>query len=523
MPVRLSKDFHRVRALPTRSWLDNVKDLTGQFRRPGGTMTLRPIQSAALAEIREHGGGFIPARTGSGKLLLSLLIPQIMNAQRAVIVVPASRRAPTHAAWLEYNKHFHLRQCSVITYSDLSSTKSPTMLADLNPDLMVYDEAHSAKDSEGARWRRTRRITKDIPFIAMSGSFANRGLGEWAHLAVRALGEGAPVPLDWAEQTQWHRGLSTGRDAIDPGCLIDLMPGSSSAQEAFGRRLIATPGVVSSGSDVPDIPLTFGRLHVPPTADQVALAKYMQDTWLTPCDWPIDTALDMWRHKREAGLGFYLRWRDPPPGDWLLARKEFSCFVREHTSGNWRWDLPTQVIAAVGKGELQDYGDVIGRWRAVEPAYTPIMKPVWVTEHVLQAAAKWARDNRGIVWVTHQEFGDQLASMTGMPYCKEGACDAQGRHIEEIRGPVIASVFSCGTGHNLQHHQRNLVTCVPSPILLEQLISRTHRDGQKSPCHVDFLTSLPSDDVDIDKAVEDARSVSSQFSVIQRLIYGEWV
>jgi hypothetical protein len=96
-------------------------------------------------------------------------------------------------------------------------------------------------------------------------------------------------------------------------------------------------------------------------------------------------------------------------------------------------------------------------------------------------------------------------------------------HIENHRGPAIASVSSCSTGHNLQHHNKNLVISVPSPIVLEQLISRTHRDGQEQPVHVDFLLRLKSDATQLDAAQVDAKSVGASFHVIQRLMYGEWL
>jgi len=68
IPKRTS-ETRRIIDLPVREppELDAVEDLTPELARPGGTLTLRPIQSWALQEIRENRGGILAMGVGAGK------------------------------------------------------------------------------------------------------------------------------------------------------------------------------------------------------------------------------------------------------------------------------------------------------------------------------------------------------------------------------------------------------------------------------------------------------------------------
>jgi hypothetical protein len=70
--VRNTAELQRIVALPRRP-IDSVlrdelvADMTEALRRPGGTMTLRKHQAAALYEAGVHGGLFAPLGVGEGK------------------------------------------------------------------------------------------------------------------------------------------------------------------------------------------------------------------------------------------------------------------------------------------------------------------------------------------------------------------------------------------------------------------------------------------------------------------------
>jgi hypothetical protein len=249
-------------------------------------------------------------------------------------------------------------------------------------------------------------------------------------------------------------------------------------------------------------------------------AKYMARTKTTPCGFPFEGLAALWRHEREVSCGMYYRWRDIPPQSWLGPRMWVSEFLN-HWIDTHRYDTPLQVYNAVDAGDIEDSG-AVAAWRKVEDSYTPDLVPVWICDSTLNFCADWLRTEQGIVWVSHTAFGERLSERTGVPFFHDSGCAPSGIHIEQHRGPAIASVGSCATGHNLQHHQRNLITACPSPGELEQLISRTHRDGQKHPVYVEFLCRLSGDRAAVDKALEDAHAINTQFQVVQRVTYAEW-
>lgn len=546
--VRETKDLRRIRDLPRLDWKAEVESLkphvmaaVAKDLRPckGGTVVdgccsscgtpldLRPIQVAMLAYVHEYGGGFFTARTGAGKMLTSLLVPTILGAKKPLLLVPASRVDPTYTALAVYRNHWKITNPYVLSYERLSQAQYAETIQKLAPDVCTADEAHMLKDTGGSRWKRLRRHEGECAFVGMSGSFANRSPNEWGHLAIRALGENAPVPLDWVERQEWDRALNRKATVpLQPGALLTLSPdvtevGFEGACVAFGRRLVTCPGVVSSGFDVPDIPLTCSVTHLAPTPAIKEASDHMTRTWETPCGYPFELALDLWRHQRELSAGLYQRWRVVPPRHWLTARKQVSEFYRMIIDEG-EYDTPGQIDIAIQDGRLSDDGS-LAEWRRVEPDYEIELQPVWLCDSTVQYAAEWLAREGGIVWTVHQAFGEKLAQLTGLPYYRDAGCDAQGRHIEKSKGPIIASVQSCGTGNNLQQHNRNLIVSCPTSGQLEQVVSRTHRDGQKRPVHVEFLHRLDGDLKAIEGAREDAAAIGKQFQIVQRIDWATWL
>ena len=203
--VSATGEFRRVQALPRRNWNDaDLPELTGllteMLRTPGGDMTLWPIQAAALREIHDYRGAFLPIGVGRGKALISLLAPVVLESKRPVLFVPADLREQTNRKVLpEMRLHWKLRpQLKVIGYSELSLAKNARMLWELRPDLIILDECHSVKNPGAGRTRRMRRFMKEFPetvVVAMSGTVSNRSIKDYWHIVFWALKERlTPLP-----------------------------------------------------------------------------------------------------------------------------------------------------------------------------------------------------------------------------------------------------------------------------------------------------------------------------------------
>jgi hypothetical protein len=90
----------------------------------------------------------------------------------------------------------------------------------------------------------------------------------------------------------------------------------------------------------------------------------------------------------------------------------------------------------------------------------------------------------GIVWVEHVEFGRELSRRSGVPfYHAKGRDEAAGRFVEDHPPGhmMICSIASNSEGRNLQAWNQNYVVCPPpNGAQWEQMMGRTHRDGQEA-------------------------------------------
>src|SRR4051812_27448432 len=97
--VRRTPELERIMNLPRRSWREHaeafVEPLTQHLKTPRGELKLHPWQAAVMAEAYEVGGVFCQAEVGAGKTLVSLTYPVLVEAQRPVLLVPASTRDKT--------------------------------------------------------------------------------------------------------------------------------------------------------------------------------------------------------------------------------------------------------------------------------------------------------------------------------------------------------------------------------------------------------------------------------------------
>jgi hypothetical protein len=182
----------------------------------------------------------------------------------------------------------------------------------------------------------------------------------------------------------------------------------------------------------------------------------------------------VWRHARELALGFYYVWDPWPPREWLEARAVWAAFVREEIKHG---TLDSELDVALAYPNAPEYL----QWVAIRDTFKPNKRAVWICDSIVNAAAEWMdRHPHGIVWSEHIAFGERLEQVSRRPYFGRKGQDRSGRPIESATGPVVASKHANKKGRNLQHEWfDNLITSCPSDgAELEQLLGRTHRDGQ---------------------------------------------
>lgn len=514
-PIQACPEFKRIDALPRRSVTITpgiVDRVTALLLRPGATGRLREIQVLALLEAIHAGGLLGPIRVGAGKTLITFLAPTLGGAERPVLLVPAKLREKTIREYVDAARTWLVHPRLVIdSYEMQSRVDHAERMLSHAPDWLILDEAHRAKSPDAAVTRRlTRYVNEKRPkVIAVSGTLIRADVRDVAHLADWSLREGSPIPRSWTALETWGAILDQRREPDErPGREAGVLrrwttaddPTIADIREAFRDRVAATPGVITTTDAGPDVPivLTAWSPPVPPVIAD-ALAELARTESL-PDGRDLEDPLAVHRARNELALGFWYRWRVVPPRRWLHTRRLWAWFVRQ-TIKSTELDSVEAVARACAAGtvdvptigeiledrqenphawDVDHTATVFASWRAIRPTFEPETEPVWLTEEIAEAAARWAREQGGIVWCAHRTFGERLDRM-GVPYHGAKGLDRKGKMIEDASGPVAASVKANSEGRNLQRQwSRNLITAMSrgraSAAECEQLIARTHRD-----------------------------------------------
>lgn len=507
--------------------------MTAALKTPTGTMSLRPLQAAALYEIGTVGGLFGPLRVGLGKTILSLLAPVACFAQRPLLLVPAKLVGKTNRDRAFLSQHWDIPVfMRIMTYEWLGRVQASDALEQYRPDFIFADEVHKLRNRSAAVVRRVFRYMAAHPetkFAGASGTITKRSLHDYAHIILWALKNKTPLPKNYSDLELWADALDERKGQIkraDPGALevfcneeekkLWATDKHRAARLAFRRRLVETAGVVASVETPIDATLSVQAQEFPVSAALEAAFLKLRTDWETPDGWPIMDGLDLFRHSRELALGFFYKWDPRPPDHWLVARKAWSKFVRQALKHSQQHDSELQVRRA------HPDAPELRAWQAVVGEFEPNTVPVWIDDSALKFCAEWAKQEKGIIWTEHTVFGERLASDFGLAYYGRGGLNAAGRPIEShpVGTPLVASIQSNAEGRNLQAWSTNLVTSFPpNGGASEQLIGRTHRDGQEADeVSFDVLCLCAEHVGALWQAVKDCRYVADSTGSPQKLL-----
>jgi hypothetical protein len=439
-------------------------------------------------------------------------------------MVPASLREKTLAEREAYGRDWRLPEnLLVISYESTQTVRGADTLERLAPVAIICDEAHALRRTSAARTRRfTRYVKAHRPrLMILSGSMMRRSLMDYWHLMVAALAQGAPLPMSKATAERWAESVDPGdsdRARPYPGPLLDwCLPMQStgdpvaSARQGLRNRIACTVGCVLGDQEPLLTDLVIRRRVCPPPPEVVSAVQMVRDSGETPNGDLITDAPMLWAIERELASGFFYRWDPPPPTSWMAARKAWGRVVREylgrHIAGV---DSPLQVAQ-----RLPQHPDLL-RWQAARPTYEINAVATWVSDYLIQDAAAWLAEHRGLVWCEHVAWGERLAAHARVPYFGGGSEAASA--IVHHRGPAVLSIDAHGTGRNLQHHHANLIVSPPSSGLAwEQLLGRTYRPGQTQTVTVDVYIQTDSALASVKKSLDDADAIEYTHGDRQRL------
>ena len=183
--------------------------------------------------------------------------------------------------------------------------------------------------------------------------------------------------------------------------------------------------------------------------------------------------MQVFSHAKELALGFYYEWIWPNNEKdliWLQNRGAWNKTVRKILQSRYKdIDSPLQVKLATKDGKFDHAVEqVLYHWEKVKDNYKPRTRAVWLSKHYIDYCNKWMEDNIGIVWYEHNSFGKELDRYSKNPNL-------------DVSRSLPLSIKKYGKSFNLQYSwSNNLITSSPSSgLAYEQLLGRTHRQGQK--------------------------------------------
>lgn len=528
--VKRTPEFKRIEQIPVRK-LDPREGeelqelLTDGLKTPRGTMRLELPQAWGLTEAYRNKGLMMQAPVGTGKSLITYTIPTLLDCARPLLLVPARMLQRTIKERIpEYGRHWRIHDgIKVISTESLQVAKNQELLWELMPTDIIIDEAQDFRNLHGAT--RVNRLDKyldefpDTRLYELSGSFFKNSINDYAHLYFWALPHSYCLPMSATERGEWCQALDVKvRRRIRPGALLRFLSKKQRiayeyhgehagriqtkedeekaldiVREGFQKRLASCAGVLIITDDsAPDVSISIdgifpGSRRYPKAPEKIqdAFEKLRLFGELPGDEWVSDS-MSVWRTAKELACGFYNRWLWKPEVDedarekWINARKEWKKFVRESIKKSRSTpplDSELLVWNAVQSGKLPS-----DKWEAYEQAggddFAPDVKPVWLSDYLVDWLAEEAIRKPQIIWVDHPALGKKIADKYGFTYY--GAGD-EGIEHEDGSISILASMTAQGKGSNLQHaFGDNFIasTCAGGD-KLEQVIGRTHRKGQK--------------------------------------------
>ena len=315
----------------------------------------------------------------------------------------------------------------------------------------------------------------------------------------------------------------------------EIPSGVPGFRKAYKLRLTSTPGVVATGDAEIGVSITMENTPVPkhtqhpdwPKLDE--LMDQVENLWLTPSGDEIEHGFHKWRYLYELTSGFYYRLRWPTTEELEakgLSKEEAHIYLemakahhekhQEFSSSLRKWieykgrpglDTPLLVRTSMANHGPKEVGrPLYTLWREMKDMEFDgmperISEPVRVCSYKIDHAVEWARKVQkrkkpALIWYKHHESGKWLAealreagvdaiwcpsnsTMKGTNEIVRLAGEGKGPHKDKI---LVVSMGGHGTGKNLQHNfeEQHFLDFPRQPDLLEQVLGRTHRNGQKA-------------------------------------------
>lgn len=511
---------------PPMSW-------TERLRRHKGAPRLTAAQDMALTEAFREGALLGMLGAGAGKTLLSLLLPEVLNAQRPVLLTYKALVAQ-HLADREYWRvHYNITSMAIVTYEELSGARTRDVLHTLAPDVIILDEGAAVRRFSSARAGRLLAYVRQYPTTSvsvLSASLTGRSVLDIYELAELALRDRSPFPIDTHVTEMWASVLDP-KGEPDAQALAAMRPfghDAPSCRHGVYQRLMTCPGVVMTQEASTGVPLTILRLEHPAPASVTNALKVLEEQWKLPDEGILEDgaaivdALTFARAARSLSLGFYYRWEWPNgvvDNEWLEARNAWNKEVRDALTYRRHQGYDSALLvrqaAELGKGTTSLLR-ALAVWKSQEHKTKPEVKYVFVDGGEYLASLLQSVAPNTLIWHSSLAISSKLTEY-GVPVHGAGSSPP-------VSGTAGVSIRVHGVGKHLVQYSNNLVLEPPaSGDTWEQLLSRTVRMGQAAMSVTYTVLAHTRHLRDgIEKVIEEARYIQSVSGNPQKLLTATW-
>jgi hypothetical protein len=538
--------------------------LASFLTRPGSSRALRPVQLSAIAEFVACRGGVGPIGVGHGKTLIALLTGTALGAEHTIILTRPGAIKQLESDAIEARRDFHVRSVEIMSYDAISRQKlgEPAALevaARGWPDdrlLIVADEAHALKDIGSNRTRRLTRFLTEHPrvmFVALSGTFFDRQMGQFSHLFDLALGRGSPYPRprfqiehartaqcldsdgqpshhDWAAVSAMWRLYYPQVDMLYEG----VSPRRKALREAWAHRLAWTAGVHVAAGTSCNASIEIACVPIKPTETIESALTYVRNTGDNLDGIPLLDDAQRASCLVTITFGYFFRtvWpkstTEKEKKAWLGARGCYSKMLRDEIEFHSRHDYDSRgLIEQTMRQALDMRGpeSVLEKayvaWKEQEALIVPGSECVWLDSYMVDYVVDFVSKQKQpwLIWYQGIPFGDALAAKGLRVY---------GGNSNPEQDPAHTSICLSMDAHtesiNMQRFSRNLVLIPPGRgSKWEQLLGRTHRQGQNADViEVRVMSGTIELDKLLDKARRDALYRQTSAGVPERLCFASW-
>jgi hypothetical protein len=535
------EEIARILAIPREDLADCAADYarewTRRLRRTPAAPALRPMQGLMLETAHRSTPprgiiGGVPV--GEGKTLALQLVPRVTGMRAPLLMIDAQGRKSLALEREKWARFYDLPEIPVLPYSMLSQPNCWRVMDEIAPDGILADECHALGRLNAARTKRFVRYVVARPntrFFGVTGTLSAGAIQDFAHLAEIALREGTPLPIDPALLTAWGVVMNE-KGKPDAACFRSLKPLALWAgispettkrepyQRALNVRLRTTPGFIFGTGKSTPAKLVIAAWRPSLGAPTKEALGRLSKTWERPNGEELADTLEFHATSRQLALGFYYSqvWRGEPDTEWIEARKRWNSEVRQeiaYRSAPGYDSIATITKTLLATGRPAKLLDALLAWQAVRERKGPDSVGHWLDMGQIVQAIALANtlQNQGrnvLIWYRHNFIAAGLESL-GVPIYRGN-----------LPKPPLAAVSVARYNRiwNLQAFDASVILePVASGDIFEQLLGRTHRNGQTSPtveAHVN-LGSWPANTA-FRAAVNKAHTMRNTLNLPHRLL-----